>query len=700
MLCPPGLLAQGVYDLVFRNAGLLAAAVIVIAVVIVGIGDLARLSPVRVLAISGVVVSDAIRRRVLWIAPVAIVGILAVVQFLNPIDPQDAIRQSTKVCLFATGLIVTVVAIILACTNLPKEIENRVIYTIVTKPTTRLEIVLGKVLGFARISGILLLIMGLFTYGYLTFREWRMRSWVRQQLVEHPGDQVLQPYANANLLSTRSLEQPDRAQMLGRPPAGGASVVLKGGEAQYFTVPFQPTAQQKDALVAAVNGGGALFIVTKLPYEQSIPTPDEIKTIRDLKLPFVEAGRGPADTGLLPSVPSPVRVPIPIPQVEIKLYDKDLNPLVEQRNAVNDGKPIQLPPGGNQPTPSLALVSPEGVQGIVKADRFTVLVEASTPTVSYEVGPVPVVLAYATSPGSNLVEIGPAMDSDGQPEKPSCESHRGRYGMQFRGKSDGSGPVAVFHFTGADTPRTADGKAPVHLKIGIESAGDFEHESNLVPRLSLQVHNRKSGRTSDPSEVRIESGRVIETRVPVEYVDGGEFDVYLRGLNEGTWYGVEAQSLSVVTAERLFATNLVKSLLILWLMAIMVVVIAVFCSTFLSWPIAVVLTLMILLGHWVFGQIGTAAGAGLGAEVTQSMGIDDPATARVMRESVDMLNTALNFLAQFLPDISKFAATEDIERGVSVPWSKIGDAGWVLLTYGLPMLLLAYVIFRRKEVAP
>jgi len=37
---------------------------------------------------------------------------------------------------------------------------------------------------------------------------------------------------------------------------------------------------------------------------------------------------------------------------------------------------------------------------------------------------------------------------------------------------------------------------------------------------------------------------------------------------------------------------------------------------------------------------------------------------------------------------------------VSVPWSKIGDAGWVLLTYGLPMLLLAYVIFRRKEVAP
>jgi ABC-type transport system involved in multi-copper enzyme maturation permease subunit len=697
---PPGLLAEGVYDLVFRNAGLFAAVVVVIFGVVIGIGDLVRLSPTRVFAISGVVVADAVRRRVLWIAPVAIVGILAVSQFLNPIDPQDAIRQTTKVCLFATGLIVTITAIILACTNLPKEIDNRVIYTIVTKPTSRLEIVLGKVLGFARVSALLLLIMGVFTYGYLLFREWRMRSWVREQLVAHPNDPVLQPYAKANLLSTRSLEQPDRAEMYGRPPAPDGTAVLMGGESQYFMVPFQLSAQQKDAIVSAVNGGGALFVVNKIGYEQRLPTPEEARQIRDLRLPVVEAGRSPSDGGLLPALPSPVSVPIPIPQISMKLYDKNLNPLVEGREVVNEGKPVQLPPDGDAPSPTMAIVSPEGVQGIVTADRVIVLVEALTQTVMYEVGLTPTVLAVATAPGAPMTEIGPVTLPDGKPQRPTFESHRGRYGMQFRGKADGSGPLAAFAFSGAQTPRTADGKAPVQVKIGIESAGDFEIEGNITPVLTLQVRNRKTGKTSDPMQVRVESGRVIESRVPVEFVEGGDFDVYVRGLNEGTWYGIEAQSLNVVTAERSFATNLFKSLFILWLMAILVVVISVFCSTFLSWPIAVVLTLMMLLGHWGVSQLGTASGSGLGAEVTQAMGVDNPTGARVLRESVDMLTTLLNFLAQFLPDIGKFAATEDIERGISIPWSKIGAAGWVLLGYGLPVLLLSYVIFRRKEVAP
>ena len=87
------------------------------------------------------------------------VGAVIVTQLQKPIDAQDAVRQTVKFCLFATGLVVTVTAIILASTNLPKEIENRVIYTIVTKPTTRLEIVVGKVLGFARVSAAILLII-------------------------------------------------------------------------------------------------------------------------------------------------------------------------------------------------------------------------------------------------------------------------------------------------------------------------------------------------------------------------------------------------------------------------------------------------------------------------------------------------------------------------------------------------------------
>src|SRR5207253_2322463 len=103
-------------------------------------------------------------------------------QLQRPLDEQDAIRQTIKFCLFATGLLVAMTTIILACTNLPREIENRVIYTVVTKPTTRLEIVLGKVVGFARVSLAILLIMGVFTYAYLQVRAWNMQRFIAERL--------------------------------------------------------------------------------------------------------------------------------------------------------------------------------------------------------------------------------------------------------------------------------------------------------------------------------------------------------------------------------------------------------------------------------------------------------------------------------------------------------------------------------------
>ena len=79
----------------------------------------------------------------------AIIGVLIVAQFQRPLDEQDAIRQVTKFCIFASGILITLSSVILACTNIPREIENRVIYTVVTKPTSRLEILMGKIAGFA-----------------------------------------------------------------------------------------------------------------------------------------------------------------------------------------------------------------------------------------------------------------------------------------------------------------------------------------------------------------------------------------------------------------------------------------------------------------------------------------------------------------------------------------------------------------------
>jgi len=62
----------------------------------IGIGGLKRerLSWTRHLAIAGVCFQESIRRRVLWITPLAIVGVIIAVQLLQPLDEQDAVRET------------------------------------------------------------------------------------------------------------------------------------------------------------------------------------------------------------------------------------------------------------------------------------------------------------------------------------------------------------------------------------------------------------------------------------------------------------------------------------------------------------------------------------------------------------------------------------------------------------------------------
>jgi Na+/H+ antiporter NhaC len=86
----------------------IVAAVIVAAVLAVGWRDVTRFRLRRVRAIAGVCFAESIRRRVLWVIPLAIVGVVAVSQLTRPLDALDAVRQTTKYCIFATGLIVVV----------------------------------------------------------------------------------------------------------------------------------------------------------------------------------------------------------------------------------------------------------------------------------------------------------------------------------------------------------------------------------------------------------------------------------------------------------------------------------------------------------------------------------------------------------------------------------------------------------------
>ncbi|MDB5294925.1 MAG: hypothetical protein JWO31_908 [Phycisphaerales bacterium] len=708
-----------------------AAALVALAVLALGWRDVSRFRFRRVRAIAGVCFAESIRRRILWVIPLAVVGVVAVTQLTRPLDAEDAVRQTTKYCLFATGLIVVVAAVILACTNLPKEIESRVIFTIVTKPTTRLEIVLGKVIGFAAVSALILLIMGTFTFGYLEVRAWALGRQIRSSLAADaaaaPGEKLapgtrarLQRYADAGLLGTKAVRWPDDLQIYGREPTADGTRWMAGAQPNFMVVPFALSDADKEKLVAAVNGGGVPALVATFAIDvRKQATEDERKELEQGLHPMVgQQAIGPAMPTTGPAMP--------VPRLTFAARATTTGKPVAAANLSAQNQVFARPdrrwqPGG--PQVFVAPIAPDpGMNELLAAGRFNVEVTPSTPTLEYGAGPTPLQLVVVDpKTGQALMSVASSdkepteLPADGAvahastPPGPRFYSRVGRVGMQILGRppEEGTGGIAVYAFRGAGdvTPGT-DGRVALQTKVNIDRGGDLDADKYKSSVVALTVRNLKSGAVSEPVLFEPESSRQVDLRVPADAVAGGDFDVMVRGLTPGQHLGLHGltatvPSVALVQAEHAFVLNLAKGLFVLWLLSTLVVTIAVFTSTFLSWPIAVVLTVLLLLGRWGVDQLGESLSAGASRQVAGELfRLRDPSKNQAVTEGLEALSAVLRNVAPVLPNVDRFPVLEDIDRGVSIPATKVLRALRELLVYGVPLVLLTYLVLRNKEVAP
>jgi hypothetical protein len=374
---------------------------------------------------------------------------------------------------------------------------------------------------------------------------------------------------------------------------------------------------------------------------------------------------------------------------------------------MTDQKSVELyDPSGKRPV--IALIPPQVAGEMSKYDRVYIQVTCATPKTRVFIDNQPMVLQV---PGEQRDQFTPIMPVENR-EVPGqamvvFRGRQGTYGNQLRGDPNSAkAPIALLSFRNADLGSAASddasGGVPFELRMGIERSGEYDESTDAPTNVQVLVRNLKTGATSDPQVITPESGRPIFFKVPSNVLADGNFDVQLQNQTQGHYAGLQPTSLSLIKSRQAFELNLGKSLLILWLMSVLVTAVAIFTSTFLSWPIAVVLTLVILLGHWGVEQISDSLGSEMGNQVaTDLFGRDaNAARAKVVSSSVNALSAGLKAFATVLPDISQYAATEDIERGITIPAFKLRDAAAVTFGFGIPLVVLAYVLLRNKEVAP
>ncbi|HEX8521446.1 MAG TPA: hypothetical protein VF669_04260 [Tepidisphaeraceae bacterium] len=679
-----------------QHLGWYLAAIILIIGLVVGLKDLGRFSGKRIWAISSVSFDESIRRRVLWITPLAILGIIIVSQLQRPLDEQDAVRQTIKICLFTTGMVVVISTIILACTNLPREIENRVIYTVVTKPTTRLEIVLGKVVGFARVSLAILLIMGVFSYGYLRLRSWNMQRYIADRLDDagllESERQTLAHYQQAGLLNARTLEQADDLQVYAQPPdPEGKTFTFSPNAEGSFTVPFNLSREQ---LTPEMTQNGAAVLVQVgyrnetgkvQPAEQPATKPATQATTVPYYGPFVMS---PEERQAIMRGTKPQANPT----VTIEVLDRNMNSLGTASNPLTN-RALELVQA-NELNEVRAFIQPNVVGNMSGQPTYIRVSGAGNDVVFFTtLNPVTLIVPSAQGEAVKL-----AASSD----RPHVESRPGSFGLQLRGRQQGRGPVGVYAYRSARVGGASD--ATFEARFGIERSGSEAEpgasDQDQPTQVTVRIRNSQSGAISEPVMLRPESNRPVFFTVPASAVSGGNFDVLLQCQTPGHFVGLQPSSLAMITSRQPFMLNLGLSLLILWLMSILVTAVAIFASTFLSWPIAVVLTLLILLGHWGVEQLGDATAPGIGNQIVTDLGLKKSAPAKAVSATVEQLSGLLNFVSTILPDISQFAAVEDIERGVTISARRMGEAAGVALGFGIPLTILAYIVLKNKEVAP
>lgn len=660
---------------------------ITVGAMVLGLRDVVRLSPTRIYAVASVCFRESIRRKVLLIIPLAIAGVLGVTLFQRAFDELDAVRQTLKFCLFATGLILVLTLIILSCTNLPREIDSRVIYTIVTKPTTRLEIVLGKIVGFSGVSLTVLVTMGVFTWLFLHAISFSYQRDIAAKL-ETGNYQAFQKsslehYQRFGLLNARRLASASSVAVVSSLPREGD---------RFFWIPFGmrgealvPVEVDRDVLqpifMAPDNDPNPPRLVLEVTATHraraGMAEPDE--SDRPFIAPFVdqgsEQGRGSLRVSIL----------------------NDRADMIIDASQIN-GVGRVLPSQGEG---TVRMEIPRALAGnISQYRRIFVQILGEQPWREFGIGPQ-VVRMYVQYPDGRQADLVVPMDGMFPDRQVAVlRGRQGRGGQQIEGAADGNGTVGYYRFRNV---RVATSGADVgfELRVMIERSGIDPEDESIDTRMRLTVFNRQN--PSQPAaelELLPESNRVLFGSLPASALAGGDFDIAVRSLTNGHWISVGPENLQIVTNRQPFALNLAKSLLVMWMMSLLIIIVSIFCSTFLSWPIATVLTLVILLGRWVVVQLGDSLSSGMGNQVVVSMGLRDAAVSRAVAQSVDGLTEMLRLVATVLPDISRFASIEDIERGVMVPLRVLSESGGVLLMFGLPLVALSYVFFRYKEVAP
>lgn len=133
------------------------------------VGDLFSLSPRRIFALAQLTFREAVRRKALMVFVVFAILFMFAGWFLSSsnLAPEFQVKIYVSFVLRAISWLVLPVVLLLACWGIPEDIRQRSMHTVVVKPARRLELVIGRMLGYSFVALVVLSVMGVVGWGWI-----------------------------------------------------------------------------------------------------------------------------------------------------------------------------------------------------------------------------------------------------------------------------------------------------------------------------------------------------------------------------------------------------------------------------------------------------------------------------------------------------------------------------------------------------
>ena len=108
-------------------------------------------------AIAKLSFKEAVRSQVLWIFLIAFLPFMFPLQWFSTAKPADEMRSTTVLVTIFLSMLTLIPALLVTSFGIPNDIKNLNIFTVVSKPIERFEIVLGRFVGYLALMTLVLL---------------------------------------------------------------------------------------------------------------------------------------------------------------------------------------------------------------------------------------------------------------------------------------------------------------------------------------------------------------------------------------------------------------------------------------------------------------------------------------------------------------------------------------------------------------